>query len=282
MNYLVIQNLDTAAAAPTGGLILWGGVSAPEGWSFDTDFDDCFVMGGTALDTLLKGAVSHTHTLPDAVAGGAHKDHSVSVAASTQPSSTGAAQSAYTTGRSVGQTHTHGGTGSGVGNSVTHTHTAPATEPVEHLPYYTRMRWITGGETIPVGGVVMRNAASGLPSGWAICNGQNGTPDMRGRFVYGGTGVNGGNPVHYHKPSGKTSENGAHTHSGIAITSDNANAANNANYVGGDYYADDTHNHTASNLTSTSGGAHDHSINQTGEKDAPPPYVMVYYAMRME
>lgn len=37
---------------------------------------------------------------------------------------------------------------------------------------------------VPVGGIIMWNK-SNFPTGWAVCNGSNGTPDLRGRFVMG-------------------------------------------------------------------------------------------------
>lgn len=52
---------------------------------------------------------------------------------------------------------------------------------------------ITGGDgafagpgTIPVGGIIMWNgAADHIPEGWALCDGNNGTPNLSGRFVVG-------------------------------------------------------------------------------------------------
>lgn len=39
---------------------------------------------------------------------------------------------------------------------------------------------------VPVGTIVMwSGSASSVPKGWAICNGENGTPDLRGRFIVG-------------------------------------------------------------------------------------------------
>ena len=39
---------------------------------------------------------------------------------------------------------------------------------------------------VPVGGIIMwSGAATNVPTGWALCDGQNGTPDLRGRFVLG-------------------------------------------------------------------------------------------------
>jgi len=44
---------------------------------------------------------------------------------------------------------------------------------------------------IPVGGIIMWSGAIGsIPSGWALCNGTNGTPDLRERFVVGAGGDN--------------------------------------------------------------------------------------------
>ncbi len=49
--------------------------------------------------------------------------------------------------------------------------------------------------TLPSGAIIMWSGVS-IPSGWALCDGQNGTPDLRGRFVIGGEigeiGVTGG------------------------------------------------------------------------------------------
>ena len=70
------------------------------------------------------------------------------------------------------------------------------------------------GFTVPVGGIIMwSGSVASVPAGWALCNGSNGTPDLRDRFVVGagGTrapGVTGG------AASGTTSSAGAHSHTG--------------------------------------------------------------------
>jgi microcystin-dependent protein len=48
----------------------------------------------------------------------------------------------------------------------------------------------TGGGVIPPGGIIMWSGAEiNIPTGWLLCNGSNGTPDLRNRFVVGaGTG----------------------------------------------------------------------------------------------
>ena len=82
-----------------------------------------------------------------------------------------------------------------------------------------------------VTGMIMMYNGSTAPSGWAICNGQNGTPDLRDRFVVGaGSGYSVGNtggansvtltatqmPNHAHVFSGSASHSHTinnHTHS---------------------------------------------------------------------
>ena len=45
---------------------------------------------------------------------------------------------------------------------------------------------IAGGGIIPSGGIIIwSGAANAIPSGWLLCNGSNGTPDLRNRFVVG-------------------------------------------------------------------------------------------------
>ena len=46
-----------------------------------------------------------------------------------------------------------------------------------------------GGGGTPAGVIVMwSGAADAIPEGWALCDGTNGTPDLRGRFVLGAGG----------------------------------------------------------------------------------------------
>lgn len=43
-----------------------------------------------------------------------------------------------------------------------------------------------GGASVPPGSIVIwSGAVNAVPDGWALCDGENGTPDLRGRFVYG-------------------------------------------------------------------------------------------------
>lgn len=43
---------------------------------------------------------------------------------------------------------------------------------------------LSGFGTIPLGGIIMWSGAT-VPNGWQLCNGNNGTPDLRNRFIVG-------------------------------------------------------------------------------------------------
>ena len=61
-----------------------------------------------------------------------------------------------------------------------------------------------GGESTGIlSGIICMwsGAANAIPAGWALCDGANGTPDLRGRFVLGaggsyGVGATGGEEMH--------------------------------------------------------------------------------------
>ena len=61
---------------------------------------------------------------------------------------------------------------------------------------------LSGYGTIPKGGIIMwRGGTTSIPDGWALCNGSNGTPDLRDRFIVGAggeyyTGQTGGEATH--------------------------------------------------------------------------------------
>ena len=75
------------------------------------------------------------------------------------------------------------------------------------------------GGSLPAGLIVMWGGLiANIPSGWALCNGQNGTPDLRDRFIKGASsepGGTGGAATHGH--AGHT-DHAALTHSGAAVT----------------------------------------------------------------
>jgi microcystin-dependent protein len=46
---------------------------------------------------------------------------------------------------------------------------------------------------VPIGGIIMfKGNIASLPSGWSFCNGSNGTPDLRDKFIIGAAADSGG------------------------------------------------------------------------------------------
>lgn len=150
-----------------------------------------------------------------------------------------------------------------------------------------------GAGSIPIGGIIMWSGAiNQIPAGWALCNGQNGTPDLRGRFIVGAGGAyavgnTGGAetvtlttaqiPAHghlsgtlsaaaagshnhgastgtagSHSHSGWTDTQGAHTH-GIPITDNSATLVSTFPREFGSFDG-------ASTVPTTTSGAHAHNV----------------------
>lgn len=112
--------------------------------------------------------------------------------------------------------------------------------PAFHARNADKLGGYTSEYLVPKGGILMWSGViSSIPNGWALCDGSNGTPDLRDRFILGATGENLGStggaqsivlaesnlPSHSHliegftgdasndhEHSGTTSSNGVHTH----------------------------------------------------------------------
>jgi hypothetical protein len=276
-NYIVAQNIEDHLGIPAGGLVLWGGASAPEGWSFDADLDGMFVLGGTATDLTLRGADTHAHAVPATASGGGHNNHTVNVAKSGYPTVVASSTAGGDNADVVGPNHTHEGSATSQSLAGAHNHTWPNTNSVSNVPEYVGLRWITGGQAVPIGGIVMASSSFVIPDDWALCDGTNGTPDMRDKFVRA-TANSGGNASHAHSV-GASSSNGAHVHT-VNITSDIGWAGTwgtGASHVG----AAVEHRHYANNLSSANAGAHAHSMGNTGSANHLPPFITVWFIRRM-
>lgn len=100
----------------------------------------------------------------------------------------------------------------------------------------------TAGASLPSGLIaIWKGSTSTIPDGWALCNGQNGTPDLRDRFVLGaGSGYSVGNRGGEANHTLSTSEIPSHTHtlsgSGSLPISDNGNGPSGSEYLYVAYY----------------------------------------------
>jgi len=73
---------------------------------------------------------------------------------------------------------------------------------------------ITINGQVPIGGIILWSGAiAAVPAGWALCNGANGTPDLRDRFIVGaGTTYSPGNTGGANTVALGVAEIPAHTH----------------------------------------------------------------------
>lgn len=189
---------------------------------------------------------------------------------------------------------------------ITHTQTDTytATQTVKGADGYSYFRTKTAGtwsewvvDSVPAGGIIMYTGST-APTGWAFCDGTNGTPDLTDRFIIGA-----GNTYSVDDTGGTTSKttesSGSHTHTitvddhtltideipshthsfnrytGDGATGLGTGASNNQTSDG---VTDSTgggegHNHTAS---SASAGSHTHTIS-----DIKPPYYALAFIMKL-
>ena len=154
-----------------------------------------------------------------------------------------------------------------------------------------------------VTGMIMMYTGSTAPSGWAICNGQNGTPDLRDRFIVGAgsayavNNTGGANsvtlstaqlpahshttPNHNHSFSATTSSN-THNH-----TWDRQDAQNDVGYrpwpaSNNDCKrttantGDNTHSHTVSGTTGNANPTTNNTGSGNSHENRPPYYALMF------
>jgi hypothetical protein len=69
-----------------------------------------------------------------------------------------------------------------------------------------------GGDSFPKGGIIMwAGAVAAIPTGWALCDGTNGTPNLRDKFVIGAGST--------YAVAATGGSNAAHSHT-VAVTVD--------------------------------------------------------------
>jgi hypothetical protein len=97
-----------------------------------------------------------------------------------------------------------------------------ARTPTAHAhPYAADDHTHQAGAAIPAGIIVMWGGLiANIPNGWLLCDGQNGTPDLRDRFIKGANGnpgATGGAATHTHDAHSnhvvtQPGDHAAHTH----------------------------------------------------------------------
>ena len=160
-----------------------------------------------------------------------------------------------------------------------------------------------GKGTIPIGGIIIwTGSISSIPTGWALCDGSNSTPDLRDRFIIGGGGnyakdsIGGAEavalttaqiPAHSH--TGTTNSKGFHNHMLLRHEEENGGSnsvAYHSNIGGDDQYQLRGHSSSANVWNTSSNGDHTHSLelyhNGGGQAhENRPPYYALSYIIRV-
>lgn len=162
--------------------------------------------------------------------------------------------------------------------------------------------WQSAPVAIPRGVIVMWSGTlATIPSGWALCDGANATPDLRDRFIMGvppgqNPGATGGSAAHYHTvnahthgvsiPQSTTIAAGTHDHSyytGVDWNEGTAASGSTASFVTSIYgFFDYTssagnHSHTVPSQSLTSGAA----APPTSSESSLPPHYKLAFIMKL-
>lgn len=136
------------------------------------------------------------------------------------------------------------------------------------------MTALTLDSIVPKGVILMWSGQeTNIPDGWALCDGTNGTPDLRGRFIIG---FNSDYPLN--STGGSTTINLRHTHDYEGITNRMPDTSPDMirfreGYTSGDVYdmPSEEHKHQYSGTTKAS---------TIAEENVIPPYYALCYIMK--
>ena len=169
---------------------------------------------------------------------------------------------------------------------------------------------LKGATSLVPSGVIMMwsGSVATIPTGFLLCDGTNGTPDLRSRFIVGaGSGYNPGDtggadsvtlttsqiPSHTHdfSASGSTSTDGQHGHNLVYADNDSGGGTNL--YLAGETNAAGLRTSGYTSYTATASvvqnGNHSHTVNVSGTTTSTgggsshenrPPYYALAYIMK--
>ena len=143
----------------------------------------------------------------------------------------------------------------------------------------------TVSNTVPSGLIAIWSGSLGsIPSGWVLCNGQNGTPDLRNSFILGAgstyaVGSTGGSAdaivvSHTHTATSTVTDPG-HLHSFTA-----AQFVSGSNLSGGTIAVTPQANNTASAVTGVTVATTNASTGVSGTNANLPPYYALAFVMK--
>lgn len=133
---------------------------------------------------------------------------------------------------------------------------------------------VTGKSNVVPRGVIVAFTGTSPPAGWALCDGKNGTPDLRGRFIYG-----------YGLGSGATinKRGGAETHKLTVAEIPSHKHKNGFIHNKGLQHDDDNepHIHLGTSGEKMQGNNYTNAVGSDRPHNNMPPYHVLAYIMKL-
>jgi len=140
--------------------------------------------------------------------------------------------------------------------------------------------------TFPSGTILLLSGST-IPSGWVKCDGNNGTPNLINKFVFGAKvdaelKTTGGSDTHVH-PEPNTSIGGAHGHANTTatITGQPPAVAAPTSETSYKYVGRDDHTHGPATITIQSDDGHEHPVPNTNSASSVPLHIQRIYIMKV-
>ena len=154
--------------------------------------------------------------------------------------------------------------------------------------YFNTLLW-SPNSVVPVGGIIMFSGTlTGLPANFKLCDGANGTPDLRNAFIKG---------ANDQSEIGNSGGNSTYSHSGAAVDSHSAVVANVTGITindhateskldgagsASDYVMASGKTHTVNETGHYHYGSNDHVVTQPNDHtNVEPPYYKLAFIMRV-
>jgi hypothetical protein len=291
-----VQSNGNPSGFPNGCIVFYNDSSAPSGWTHHAASKAKFLTGAGsgAGGGGTGGGGSHTHTSGSHThAASAHSHNS----GNTSSNSLGNYYCGGYNGTVAGAqrvAHSHSVSASSSGGSVTSSGASGATsgassyEPTYHtLMAINNTSGSDASEDLAI--VPFLGALGSIPDDFILCDGSDGTPDLRNKFIKaansgGDVGTTGGTQGHQNGTAGHTHTSN-HTHSSIATGATSIGTApifrNNGATYGG-YVLAASHTHGASGTTSSSGGLSNQNADLNNNADSRPAYRTVAWLQYQE
>lgn len=276
---IFIKSNGSPLGVPNTGVAFKNSSALPTDWIQHVGSKTRFMLGAAAAGDggTTGGGGSHTHTASHTHSVAAHL-HGTVISAATSTPTVGIFNAGGFHG--IGS-HSHSTSFSNDGGTTGTT--APTTAGTSYEPsFYTLLAIQNNKGSVDWPGNLIGmwlGTLANIPSGWKICDGTNGTPDLRNRFikcadVVGDLGVTGGSDGHDHTDPASHTHTTSHTHTPTLADSGGASVETTTATAEQLARSDHTHGGTT-DATDTGTGGTVQTVDSTA--DSQPAFRTVAY-----